>query len=113
MDKLQITLALKHTNGALYSRQISISSDIFQWHSFSTFTLMLDLWPKSRLPGVVMACTHTCSLRTCQLPSNIQLASNGVYVALPAGRSEVAVWSLQDITCKVRNLSQDVVLFFF
>lgn len=34
-------------------------------------------------------------------PAHIQLACDGVYMALPFTRSSVGIWSIQDITYKV------------
>ena len=48
-----------------------------------------------------MAAVHEHTLRAPVAPSHVQLACDGTYLALPHGRTDIGVWSLQDITCKV------------
>lgn len=41
------------------------------------------------------------NIRAAFNPAYTQLATDGVYLALPYTRSTIGVWSLQDVKCKV------------
>ncbi|XP_053373699.1 WD repeat-containing protein 27-like isoform X2 [Mercenaria mercenaria] len=47
---------------------------------------------------------HIHSQRVAFTPAHVQLACDGVYLALPLTRSSIGIWSLQDISCKPLDL---------